>query len=182
MSNPFIGELRLFGGNFAPIGWAFCQGQLLPIDQNDALYALIGTTFGGDGITTFGLPDLQGRVVIGQGQGPGLSSYVVGQKSGTETVTLTTGQLPSHNHTLTAYNTPATTASPAGGVPATTGKSVPNQANNSLFYASASVPNATTFPADTIQNSGGNQPHENMAPFLVINYIIALEGVFPSRN
>ena len=112
MSNPFLGELRLVGGNFAPRGWAFCAGQLLPIAQNDALYALIGTTFGGDGQVTFGLPDLRGRVVIGQGTGSGLSSYVIGQMSGTESVTLNQNQMPAHNHTLIAYNVDSTDAAP----------------------------------------------------------------------
>jgi microcystin-dependent protein len=182
MSNPFLGEIRIFAGNFNPRSWAFCRGQLLPIAQNDALYALIGTTFGGDGQTTFGLPDMQGRSLIGQGQGSGLSSYVVGQKSGTETVTLNTTQLPSHNHSLNAWNIDSTNETPGTSV----GLSNPLNAHTgekSLFYLNTNGgPNSPALAADTIMPSGGNQPHDNMAPSLVLNYIIALEGVFPSRN
>lgn len=183
MSNPFLGELRIFAGNFNPRGWAFCAGQLLPISQNDALYALIGTTFGGDGVTTFGLPDLRGRSVIGQGTGPGLSSYVVGQESGTESVTLTTNQLPAHNHTLVAYNVDATAATPGPSV-ALANPTDAISGQSSLFYLDTTAvnPNSPALPADTISAAGGNQPHDNMAPSLVLNYIIALEGVFPSRN
>ena len=185
MSNPFLGEVRIFAGNFAPRGWAFCGGQLMPIAQNDALYALIGTTFGGDGQVTFGLPDLRGRSVIGQGTGPGLSSYVVGQMSGTETVTLTTNQLPSHNHALNAYNLDATSATPGPGL-ALANPLDAISGQSSLFYLNTDVinppPNTPVLAADTIMPSGGNQPHDNQAPSLVLNYIIALEGVFPSRN
>lgn len=182
MSNPFLGEIRVFAGNFNPRAWAFCRGQLLPISQNDALYALIGTTFGGDGITTFGLPDLQGRAIVGQGTGPGLSGYVVGQKSGTETVTLTTNQMPSHNHTLIAYNVDSTTQTPGPGVALS---NTPNAhtGTSTLFYLNTNGGSASpAFPADTILPAGGSQPHDNMAPSLVVNYIIALEGIFPSRN
>lgn len=183
MSNPFLGEIRLFAGNFNPRGWAFCAGQLLPISQNDALYALIGTTYGGDGQTTFGLPDLRGRVAVGQGTGTGLSTYVVGQLSGTETVLLNVNQMPSHNHTLLAYDVDATTATPGPGV----ALSNPNDSHTgekSLWYLDTTAVNPTTpaLPTDTILNSGGSQPHSNLAPTLVLNYIIALEGIFPSRN
>lgn len=183
MSNPFLGEVRIFAGNFAPRAWAFCAGQLLPIDQNDALYALIGTTFGGDGQVTFGLPDLRGRSVIGQGTGPGLSSYVVGQMSGTENVTVSSNQMPQHNHTLNAWNIDATTATPGPSV----GLANPLDSHtgaSSLFYLDTTAVSPTTpaLAADTIMPAGGNQPHDNMAPSLVLNYIIALEGVFPSRN
>src|SRR3569623_1008207 len=133
MSNPFLGEIRLFAGNFIPRGWAFCNGALLAISQNDALYALLGTTFGGDGINTFGLPDMQGRVAIGQGTGPGLSSYVLGQMSGTDNVTLNTNQIPSHNHSLVAYNLPATTASPGPSV-ALGAPGLSHTGNQELFY------------------------------------------------
>jgi microcystin-dependent protein len=183
MSNPFLGEIRVFAGNFSPRGWAFCRGQLLPISQNDALYALIGTTFGGDGQTTFGLPDTQGRSVIGQGTGSGLSAYVIGQMSGTESVTLNTNQIPAHNHVLNAWNVDATTPTPGPGV----GLSNPLNAHtgqSSLFYLDTTAvnPNSPVLPSDTVMSAGGNQPHDNMAPSLVLNYIIALEGVFPSRN
>lgn len=182
MSNPFLGEIRIFAGNFNPRGWAFCAGQLLPIAQNDALYALIGTTFGGDGNVTFGLPDLRGRSVIGQGQGPSLSSYVVGQMSGTETVTLTTNQMPSHNHVLNAYNLDATAPTPGPSV--ALGKpGLSHTSQQELFYLNTTSSTASpALAADTIMPSGGNQPHDNEAPSLVLNYIIALEGVFPSRN
>lgn len=182
MSNPFLGEIRIFAGNFNPRGWAFCAGQLLPIAQNDALYALIGTTFGGDGQVTFGLPDLRGRSVIGQGQGPSLSSYVVGQMSGSENVTLNSGNLPSHDHVLNAWNSDATTSAAGPSV----GLGNPLDAvsgQSSLFYLTTGAgANTPALAADTIMPSGGNQPHDNMAPSLVLNYIIALEGVFPSRN
>jgi microcystin-dependent protein len=182
MTNPFLGEIRIFAGNFAPRGWAFCAGQILPIDQNDALYALIGTTYGGDGQVTFGLPDMRGRVLIGQGTGPGLSSYVVGQMAGTETVTLSTNQMPQHNHSLVAYNLDATTATPGPGV--ALGKpGLSHTSQQELFYLNTSgSPASPVLAADTIMPAGGNQPHDNQAPSLVLNYIIALEGVFPSRN
>ncbi|MDB5712189.1 MAG: Tail Collar domain protein [Sphingomonas bacterium] len=179
MSNPFLGELRLFAGTFNPRGWAFCAGQILPIDQNDALYALIGTTFGGDGQVTFGLPDLRGRVAIGQGQGSGLSSYVVGQESGTESVTLSVNEMPQHTHAVTASSADATATTPTGAVPAR-----PSAATVGYLYLSSAATGATDAPpaAAAISVVGGSQPHDNMAPSLVLNYIIALEGVFPSRN
>ena len=178
MSNPFLGEIRMFAGNFNPRGWAFCKGQLLPISQNDALYALIGTTYGGDGQETFGLPDLQGRLPINQGQAPGLSNYIIGQKGGTESVTLTIQQMPAHSHTLSA--TDAT-----GSQPAPTNTSFPATLRGTAeLYA---VPGANPLKQGAMNNNsisavGGNQAHENRMPALVINFIIALEGVFPSRN
>lgn len=178
MSNPFLGEIRMFAGNFNPRGWAFCKGQLLPISQNDALYALIGTTYGGDGQETFGLPDLQGRLPINQGQGPGLSNYIIGQKGGTESVTLTIQQMPAHSHTLSATTT-------VGNQPAPTNTSFPaTLLGTAELYA---VPGANPLKQGAMNNNsisavGGNQPHENRMPALVINFIIALEGVFPSRN
>ena len=179
MSNPFLGELRLFAGNFNPRGWAFCAGQLLPIAQNDALYALIGTTFGGDGQVTFGLPDLRGRVAIGQGTGPGLSSYVVGQEAGTENVTLSVNQMPQHSHPVTASSADATATTPTGAVPAR-----PSATTVGYLYLASGASGTTDAPpnATAISTVGGSQPHDNMAPSLVLNYIIALEGVFPSRN
>jgi microcystin-dependent protein len=179
MSNPFLGELRLFAGNFNPRGWAFCAGQILPIAQNDALYALIGTTFGGDGQVTFGLPDLRGRVPVGQGQGGGLSSYVVGQASGTESVTVSVNQMPQHNHTVTVSSADATATTPTGAVPAR-----PSSTTVGFLYIDPAASGTTDAPpnAAAISAVGGNGPHDNMAPSLVLNYIIALEGVFPSRN
>jgi microcystin-dependent protein len=171
MSDPFLGEIRMFGGNFAPLGWALCNGQLLPISQNSALFSLLGTTFGGNGQTTFGLPDLRGRVPVHAGQGPGLSSYNPGENGGVENVTLITTQMPAHNHTLNATNNDADNSHPQ---------------NNILAGASASIytASAPTGPMSqqAIGLSGGGQPHQNLQPFLCINFIIALQGIYPSRN
>jgi microcystin-dependent protein len=165
MSDPFIGEIRMFAGTREPIDWAFCQGQLLPISQYDALYALLGTTYGGDGINTFALPDLRGRIPVHQGSG-----YVLGQAGGAETVTLTTNQLPSHTHVPLAAGA-ATSNSPAGAF----------WADSPLTQYSTDTPN-TTMNAAAVQAGGGSQPHENMSPYLAINFIIALVGIFPSQN
>ncbi len=168
--NPFIGEIRIFGFNFPPAGWAQCNGQLLAIAANDALFALLGTTYGGDGVSTFALPDLRSRVPIHQGQGPGLSPYVIGQMAGVEAVTLTTSQIPQHNHVLNAFASTGTGGlAPSGGVPANTQGSVNGTAN-------------TTFAAPAIGPSGGSQPHENLQPYLTLNFCISLFGIFPSRN
>jgi microcystin-dependent protein len=176
MSNPYLGELRPFAGNFAPRNWALCNGALLSIAQNNALFALLGTTYGGDGVTTFGLPDLRGRVAISQGQGPGLTNRVLGAQGGTETVTLTTQQLPAHTHQAYASAGAAASAQPSGNVPATPG-------NGGLFYLPpVSGQTQQDFPADTIQTAGGSQPHDNIMPILAITYIIALQGIFPSQN
>jgi len=170
--DPFIAEVKLFAGNFAPRGWAFCEGQLLPISQNSALFSLIGTTYGGDGRTTFALPDLRGRVAIGPGNGPGLSSYREGQKGGQEHVTLTTNQMPSHNHAINANSNGGTVSSPVGHF----------LADTSAFdfeYATTANSQMNSLMAS---NAGGSQSHENRQPFLAIYYIIALQGVFPSRS
>jgi microcystin-dependent protein len=171
MSEPFLGEIRTFGFNFAPRGWAFCNGQLLSISQNTALFSLLGTFYGGNGQTTFALPDLQGRVGIHQGQGPGLSPYELGEVSGSETVTLTSAQMPTHSHQVVANATTATSGRTAGNVPART-------SGNS--YAAA--PDGTDMNAGMIGTTGGSQPHTNLQPFLVLNFCIALQGIFPSRN
>lgn len=171
MGTPFIGEIRMFGGNFAPRGFAFCNGQLLAIAQNDALFALIGTTYGGDGQTTFALPDLRGRIPVHAGQGPGLSSYSLGESSGTEAVTLTVQQLPAHTHAPQGQSAAGSQAGPDGGV----------WASSAQNQFSANAPNAAMSNA-AIGPAGGSQPHDNMAPFQVVSFIIALEGVFPSRN
>lgn len=173
MGQPYIGEIRLFGGNFAPLNWAFCNGALLSISQNSSMYQLLGTTYGGDGQSTFGLPDLQGRLPVHAGQGAGLSNYVLGQKAGSETVTLTTGQLPSHSHGALG-STGGAVSSPSS---ATWGNGA--LANNS-FGAGASA-NAT-MNTGSIGMTGGNQPHDNLTPFLVVSFIIALYGVYPSQN
>ncbi len=177
MADPFVGEIRIFGGTFAPVGWAFCQGQLLPIAQNQALFSLLGTTYGGDGRTTFALPDLRGRVVIGFGQGPGLSNYPQGEQGGAEMVTLTIQQMPAHSHTVSATQTQSTT-DPKGAVPAQTSGPTPGQAPK--VYGA--VPDATTMNNGMIGQTGGGVPVGVRQPFLVINYIIALQGIYPSRS
>lgn len=166
MSQPFIGEIRLFGGNFAPVGWAFCNGQLLSISQNTALFTLIGTTYGGDGQTTFALPDLRGRLPVHQGGG-----FTIGQTGGAEQVTLTTNQVPAHGHAISATSTDGTSADPTN---ATWGES------DARTY-STSAPDATMH-ASALGAAGSGQPHDNMMPFATLNFIIALEGVFPSQN
>lgn len=171
MSEPFIGEIKMVGFAFAPRGYALCNGQLLPISQNTALYSLLGTTYGGNGQTTFALPDLRGRVPLHPGQGPGLSSYSLGQVSGVETVTLNAAQIPAHNHTVNAA-TSATTKNPANSVPGAT------PAGSS--YASA--PDGTTMNPSMITGGGAGQPHENRQPSLCVNFVIALEGIYPGQN
>lgn len=170
-NEPFIGEISWFAGNFAPRGWAFCDGQLLPISSNTALFSLLGTTYGGDGKTTFALPDMRGRVAIHRGQGPGLSNRSLGEKSGDESTTLTVNQMPAHTHALHASNSAATSASPSGAVPANTGR-----ANN---YDSAVN---TDMNPSSIAATGGGQAHNNMQPYNTLSCIIALQGLYPSRN
>lgn len=174
-SDPYLGQISMFAGNFAPRGWAFCDGQLLPISQNQALFSLLGTTYGGDGVTTFALPDLRGRAPIHAGNGPGLSNYPLGQRGGLEQVTLAISQLPNHAHTAQVNAT-----SPVG-----RGQGSDTPVNN--FWAEGGSYSATsnaTMSANavTVQPTGGNQPHENRQPYATINYIIALQGTFPSRN
>lgn len=168
MSSPFIGEIRMFGGNFAPAGWAFCDGSLIPISENDALFNLIGTTYGGDGQNTFALPDLRSRIPVHVGPG-----FALGQSGGVESVTLTTSQIPSHSHVPQANNAPGTQVSPANGVWASTSPSL-NQYSNV-------APSVTMDPA-ACGLSGGSQPHDNMVPFLAVNFILSLFGIFPSQT
>ena len=170
-ADPFIGEIMLVPYNFAPKGWALCNGQILPIAQNTALFSLLGTTYGGNGTTTFALPDLRGRCAISSGQGPGLANYVLGQVSGTENVTLNSNQLPPHGHTVAAVDDDPSTGIPTAALPA-------NIAAKGYSKAAA---NTTMNPA-MIGGGGGNQPHPNLQPLLVLNYCIALVGIFPSRN
>jgi len=173
VSQPFIGEIRMFGGNFAPRNFAFCNGQLIAIAQNEALFSLIGTTYGGDGQSTFALPNLQGRVPIHSGQGPGLSPYVLGQTGGVELVTLVTQQLPTHSHAFEASTGPASpTSEPGGSVVA---------AASAPLYVEPTGPLAS-MSAQAITSTGGTQPHDNIAPFLCVSFIICLFGIFPSRN
>ncbi|MDA8018203.1 MAG: tail fiber protein [Thermoanaerobaculia bacterium] len=172
MSEPFVGEIRMFAGNFAPRGWAFCDGQLLAVSQNDALFSLLGTIYGGDGRTTFGLPDVRGRIPLHQGTGPGLSPRRLGSKGGAENETLTTNQLASHTHDWNANTAPATGAAPQGKVVAQTAPvRLYNPTNQGTDLAST-----------TIANTGGSQPHTNLMPTLCINFIIALVGIYPSRQ
>ena len=177
MSEPFIGQIMMFAGNFAPRDWAFCDGQLLSIAQNTALFSILGTTYGGNGQTTFALPDLRGRVPIQQGQGPGLSPYILGQASGVENVTLLISNIPAHTHSLGASSGQGDSPSPEGAVPAVTVDPNSQQPLNSY----ASTPN-TSMAATSVGLAGGSQPHTNIQPYLSINFIIALEGIFPSRS
>lgn len=167
MSQPFLGEIRMFGGNYAPNGWAFCNGALLAISQFDALYSLIGTTYGGDGVTTFALPDLRGRLPVHQGP-----AFVLGQAGGVETVTLTSATLPSHSHLVAASTAVGTQSGPQGGVLA-------QSTVAALYYED--LTNVTLDPS-SITSAGGNQPHDNFQPYLCIAFIMALFGVYPSQN
>lgn len=179
---PFVGEIQIFAGNFAPVGWAICDGSLRSIAENDVLFALIGTTYGGDGVTTFALPDLRGRIPVDQGQGPGLSNYAMGQMAGTESVTLTTAQIPAHSHTE-AITLPVSSALGDKDTPVNNYFTV-NPSRGSEF--SANHPNAQMGSALNISGnsdvSGSNQPHENRMPYLVVNYIISLYGIYPTPN
>jgi microcystin-dependent protein len=169
----FLGEIRMFAGNFAPTGWAFCQGQLLPIAQNQALFSLLGTTYGGNGTTTFALPDLRGRVPVGFGQGPGLSNRVIGEQFGSELVTLNINQMPSHNHTVNAVTTEGNQNLPTNSLPANT-KALDKE------YSDANA--NTTMKATMVNPTGGSQPFGVSQPSLGVNFIIALQGIYPSRN
>jgi microcystin-dependent protein len=170
MGSPYIGEIRMFGGNFNPSGWSFCDGSLMAIAENDTLFNLIGTTYGGDGQTTFALPDLRGRVPMHVGSGAPLA-----QTGGTETVTLTTQQIPSHNHNALATAT-GSVLSPSGAIPA-----VALSSEQGLQVYGPTTP-TTALVGTSIQNDGGNQPHENLQPYLCVNFIIALYGIYPSQT
>ena len=178
MEGFFIAQICIFAGNFAPRGWAFCQGQLLPIDQYDALFALIGTTYGGDGQTTFGLPDLRGRAPLHPGQGPGLSPHVIGEMAGVEQVTLTTNNLPNHNHTAAGKVAVASGSgsldTPVNNVLAGT----PNPVYTALANQGGSMGGVSTTPGI----AGGSQPFNARQAYLAVNFVICLEGIFPSRN
>jgi len=171
--DPLLASIIIFAGNFAPRGWALCQGQILSISQNTALFSLLGTTYGGDGRTTFALPDLRGRVPIQNGQGPGLSNYELGQSGGTETTTLLLTNLPQHNHPLNAVSDAGTTSEPAGAYLSNTG------ALDKEYNASGTL---VTMSAGAIGQVGGSVPFNNVQPYLTLNFIIALQGIFPSRN
>jgi len=167
MSNPYVGEIRIFAGNFAPVGWMLCQGQLLPISEYETLFNLIGTTYGGDGQSTFALPNLSSRVPIHQGPG-----FVIGQLAGEETVTLTTQQIPQHSHAMPCNSASSSSPTPGGFFFGAAG---------STAYAPNTSANASMAPA-MIGNTGGNQPHDNRMPYLALNFIISLFGIFPSQT
>jgi microcystin-dependent protein len=173
--DPILGEVRMIAGNFAPVGWHLCDGSLINISENDALFALIGTAYGGDGVNTFGVPDLRGRTPIHQGQGPGLSNRQVGQMVGTETVTLTAAQVPGHYHSLTASNKQGEV-----NIPDTAAWAQTTTADTSYFVPQTTPDTAMSSTATT--PVGNSQPHENLGPFQVVTFIIATAGVFPSRN
>ena len=170
MAQPYVGEIRMFAGNFAPAGWMFCEGQLLPISENETLFQLIGTTYGGDGQSTFALPDLRGRIPIHNGQGPGISqNYQLAETGGVESVTLTTQQIPVHSHAMTATLDIPTQSSP--------GNAVTGQAAAKLYRnGSPSV----QLDGQAVAFTGGSQPHENFQPYLCVDFIISLFGIFPS--
>lgn len=167
MSQPFVGEIRMFAGNFAPAGWMFCEGQLLPISENETLFNLIGTTYGGDGQSTFALPDLRGRLPIHQGNG-----FILAETGGVETVTLTVQQIPAHSHPVLASLNAGSTTQPAGNVTAQ---------NASVEIYRAQAPVAAMNP-QAIGSTGGSQPHNNLQPYLCVDFIISLFGVFPSQT
>jgi microcystin-dependent protein len=173
MAQPFLAEVRIFAGNYAPQGWALCNGQILPINQNQALFALLGTTYGGNGVTTFALPNLQQRIPLHQGQGPGLTPRPLGESGGEPTHQLTLNEMAGHNHGLNGTNTPSSVGSPASALLA-----APASATPPYHDPTALAP----MPAGTLNQTGSNTAHNNLQPYLVLNFIIALQGIFPSRN
>jgi microcystin-dependent protein len=180
MASPFIGQITLFPYNFAPLGWAFCAGQLLPINQNTALFSLLGVQFGGNGQTNFALPDLRGRAAIGQGQGPGLSAYTIGSVQGAETVTLTASTVPAHSHSFPAFAAAATTNAPAGTLPAEGQSGGRGGGPVNTYTAAGST--VSLAAGQVVAATGGGAPHNNLQPYLTANWCIALQGVFPARN
>jgi microcystin-dependent protein len=172
VADPFVAEIRIFPFNFAPRGWAWCDGQLMPLSQNTALFSLLGTTYGGDGKSTFALPDIQGRAVMHPGQGPGLSLHDLGEIGGSETVTLLESEIPAHSHTVGASEADGTERSPAGQRLATGVAISPYQTPGPLTNLSASA----------VSPAGGNQPHNNLQPYVTFYFNIALQGVFPPRG
>jgi microcystin-dependent protein len=175
VANPFVGEIRVFGFNFAPLGWALCNGQILPIAQNTALFSLLGTTYGGNGTSTFALPNLQGTFPINQGSGPGLTPREMGEVGGAATVALNVTEIPAHTHSVYCVTTPGNGASPAGKVFAATPRDKPTA------YAPASGAKVNLSVA-AVANFGGGLPHDNMPPYRVLNFCIALQGIFPARS
>ena len=182
MAEPYVGEIRMFGGNFAPRGWALCDGQILAVSQNDALFSLIGTTYGGNGTSTFALPNLEGRIPVGDGHGPGLSIRTIGESGGGERVTLTTDEMPGHNHPLYATRTNASSPSVTGSV----APGQPTAGNNPAFYEGPAAgqpdPTKVDLASSACAQAGGGQSHDNIMPSLCVSFIIALFGIYPSRT
>src|SRR5277367_4563851 len=176
---PFVGQITLFPFFFAPKGWAHCEGQLLPISQNTALFSLLGTYYGGNGVQNFALPDLRGRVPIGQGQGPGLSGYDIGSPQGVETLTLLASQSPPHSHPFPAVAAPATTNAPAGALPAEAHGSGRGAFPVNIY---AALQTAVPLASGQVAPAGGGQPHNNVQPYLTLNWCIALQGIYPPRS
>ena len=172
MGEPFVGEIRMFGGSFAPAGWAFCSGQSMPISENDTLFTLIGTTYGGDGQETFNLPDLQGRAPMHMGTAKSGTTYQIGEQAGVESVTLNANSTPIHNHTLVASSNPATSTVATDSITAST--------NQLKIYTEGAA--SKQFAPNDLSIVGGSQPHENMQPYLVLSFIISLFGVFPTQT
>jgi microcystin-dependent protein len=173
VADPFVAEIRIFSFNFAPKGWAFCDGQLLPLSQNTALFSLLGTTYGGDGKSNFALPDLQGRAPMHPGQGPGLSLHDLGETAGSETVTLLESEIPAHIHTVNVSAGPANVQAPGP-------DRVLGRANNNVYLANPA--NLVAMAPEALAAAGGDQPHNNMQPYLTLSFCIALQGVFPPRT
>lgn len=180
MSQPYVGQIIMFGGNFAPAGWMSCSGQILPISEYETLFQLIGTTYGGDGQSTFGLPDLRGRVPIHQGQGGGLSNYVIGQAAGTETVTLLTTQIPQHNHLLVANSSPGTSSVANSSTILATENSTAQGGGNAFTYLPSGGAQVQ-MSNSSIGATGNNLGHQNVQPVLAVTYCISLFGVFPTQ-
>jgi microcystin-dependent protein len=175
MADQFLGEIRIFAGNFAPKSWAFCDGALLPLSQNTALFSLLGTTYGGDGESTFALPDLRGRTPVGPGQGPGLSQVDLGETFGAETVTLGVPEVPAHAHGVRGSTADGSTGNPSGAVWAVSRQ---GRATERLYATGAAAPMSAT----AVAPQGGGQAHNNLAPYLVVTFIIALQGIYPPRT
>jgi microcystin-dependent protein len=180
MADPFVAEIRMFGFNFAPSGWAMCNGQLLPLSQNTALFSLLGTFYGGDGKSTFALPNLQNSAPMQSGQGQGLSQHFIGEQAGSETVTLLAAEMPVHNHTMMARGAAGATTDPAGASPANMSWVSGSSFGQVRGYSTA-VPADTPMSA-TLAMAGGNLPHNNMQPYLALNFCIALQGIYPPRS
>ncbi|HYP00242.1 MAG TPA: tail fiber protein [Pyrinomonadaceae bacterium] len=176
MADPFVAEIRIFPFNFAPKGWAFCDGQLLPLSQNTALFSLLGTTYGGNGKSNFALPDLQGRAPMHPGQGPGLSLHDLGETGGSETVTLLESEMPVHNHLMMANSSPGLLTTPAPD------RGLARSQGGSMFVPGNPTPTLVAMADQTLAPTGGDQPHNNMMPYLTLNFNIALQGVFPPRS